>query len=42
MTALRTLYIDDLCVNESCRGQHIGQALYQEALALAGVWAATT
>ena len=23
-----TLYIDDLCVEESCRGQHIGKALY--------------
>ena len=23
-----TLYIDDLCVDESCRGQHIGTALY--------------
>ena len=22
------LYIDDLCVEESCRGQHIGKALY--------------
>ena len=24
----RILYIDDLCVDESCRGQHIGKALY--------------
>ena len=24
-----SLYIDDLCVEESCRGQHIGTALYQ-------------
>ena len=23
------LYIDDLCVDESCRGQHIGKALYE-------------
>ena len=23
------LYIDDLCVEESCRGQHIGSAVYQ-------------
>lgn len=23
-----TLYIDDLCVDESCRGKHIGKAVY--------------
>lgn len=23
-----SLYIDDLCVDESCRGQHVGTALY--------------
>lgn len=27
----KTLYIDDLCVNEKCRGQHIGKMLYQYA-----------
>lgn len=27
-----TLYIDDLCVDENCRGQHIGQAIYKEIL----------
>lgn len=26
------LYIDDLCVDESCRGQHIGTAIYNEIL----------
>ena len=26
------LYIDDLCVEENCRGQHIGSAIYQEIL----------
>ncbi len=26
---LRTLYLDDLCVDETVRGQHIGTALYQ-------------
>lgn len=26
------LYIDDLCIEESCRGQHIGKALYNHAL----------
>ena len=25
---IRTLYIDDLCVNEQCRGKHIGTQLY--------------
>ena len=25
------LYIDDLCVDEACRGQHIGKALYETA-----------
>ena len=25
------LYIDDLCVDETCRGQHIGKALYETA-----------
>jgi len=27
-----TLYIDDLCVLEECRGQHIGSAIYQKIL----------
>lgn len=26
------LYIDDLCVDESCRGQHIGKAIYEQIL----------
>ena len=26
------LYIDDLCVDETCRGQHIGTAIYEEIL----------
>lgn len=25
-----TLYIDDLCVDENCRGKHIGTAIYQQ------------
>ena len=29
MTDIKTLYIDDLCVDEACRGQHIGTALYR-------------
>lgn len=31
----RTLYIDDLCVDEACRGKHVGQALYDHTLAYA-------
>ncbi len=31
-TGIRTLYIDDLCVDENERGQHIGQKLYRHAL----------
>lgn len=27
VTKLKTLYIDDLCVDEVCRGQHIGKCL---------------
>ena len=26
----KTLYIDDLCVDENCRGKGVGKALYQE------------
>ena len=29
MTDIRTLYIDDLCVDEQLRGQHIGKSLYE-------------
>ena len=32
---MTTLYLDDLCVDENCRGQHVGQALYQAVLELA-------
>ena len=28
----KSLYIDDLCVEENCRGQHIGKAIYHEIL----------
>jgi ribosomal protein S18 acetylase RimI-like enzyme len=31
----RELYIDDLCVDEACRGQGIATALYREVQALA-------
>ncbi|MCI9653959.1 MAG: GNAT family N-acetyltransferase [Acholeplasmatales bacterium] len=32
---LRTLYIDDLCVDEEFRGEHIGKMLYEYVLAYA-------
>ena len=35
LTDIRTLYIDDLCVDETIRGQHIGKSLYEAVLAFA-------
>lgn len=35
MTDIKTLYIDDLCVDETMRGRHIGKELYEAVLALA-------
>lgn len=35
MTDVKTLYIDDLCVEETMRGKHIGKELYAAAVALA-------
>lgn len=32
LTDIRTLYIDDLCVDEAARGQHVGTALYEYVL----------
>lgn len=32
MTDIKTLYIDDLCVDEAARGGHIGRALYEYVL----------
>ncbi len=32
LTAIKTLYIDDLCVDAHRRGQHIGKALYEYVL----------
>lgn len=34
-TDIKTLYIDDLCVDEDKRGQHIGKALYNYVLEFA-------
>lgn len=35
LTDIKTLYIDDLCVDETLRGQHIGKQLYEAVLAFA-------
>ena len=32
LTDIKTLYIDDLCVDENIRGRHIGQSLYERVL----------
>ena len=32
MTDIKTLYIDDLCVDEKMRGKHIGKMLYDAAV----------
>lgn len=32
---MTTLYLDDLCVDEASRGQHIGKALYEAVLDMA-------
>ena len=35
LTDIKTLYIDDLCVDEKLRGKHIGKELYEAAVNLA-------
>lgn len=35
LTPVRTLYIDDICVLESCRGRHIGRKMYDYVVAYA-------
>lgn len=35
LTEIKTLYIDDLCVDENLRGQHIGKQLYEHVLSFA-------
>lgn len=35
LTAVKTLYIDDLCVDEDLRGQHIGKQIYEYVLEFA-------
>lgn len=35
LTDIKTLYIDDLCVDENLRGKHVGKQLYEAAIKLA-------
>ena len=35
LTDIKTLYIDDLCVDENHRGEHIGRTLYDHVVAFA-------
>ena len=35
LTDIKTLYIDDLCVDEKLRGKHVGKLLYAAAVELA-------
>lgn len=35
LTDIKTLYIDDLCVDQNCRHQHIGRQLYEYVCAFA-------
>ena len=35
LTDVKTLYIDDLCVDENSRGQHIGKNLYNAVVSFA-------
>ena len=32
MTDIKTLYLDDFCVDETARGKHIGTSLYEYVL----------
>lgn len=35
LTDVKTLYIDDICVDENARGQHVGKDLYDYVIAFA-------
>lgn len=35
LTDIKTLYIDDICVDEMVRGQHVGRQLYEHVLEFA-------
>lgn len=32
LTDIKTLYIDDICVDENCRGKHVGKKMYDYVL----------
>lgn len=32
LTDIKTLYIDDICVDEVCRGKHVGKQIYEYVL----------
>jgi ribosomal protein S18 acetylase RimI-like enzyme len=32
LTDILTLYIDDICVDESARGMHVGEAIYEHII----------
>ena len=32
LTDIKTLYIDDICVHEKCRGKHVGRSLYDHVI----------
>ena len=34
---VRTLYVDDLCVDEACRGQHVGKTVYEAVVEFARI-----
>lgn len=36
LTDIRTLYIDDICVDSDARGKHVGKTLYDYVIAYAG------
>ena len=36
MQDMKSLYIDDICVDESARGKHVGTQIYDHVLAFAG------
>ena len=35
LTDVKTLYIDDICVDEAARGQHVGKTLYEYVIGFA-------
>ena len=35
LTDIKSLYVDDICVHEKCRGRHIGKTLYDHVISYA-------